>query len=327
MDKLYIVCDYRESFPSILLGDKIYNDHISKNSMDEIICALNKCGYDADYFGGVESLMKFYYNKEKLPKGIYVNLNDGLTQKHKRGQTPLLLEMLGATYTGADTFHTLLASDKYFTTLFLQKNKILCPQSRLISRKSDIDMLEDFNFPLIIKPNCEGSSIGISSKCFCKNFSDIKEKLPQLLGEYEDIIAQEYISGYEVTDILLSNKNTKQVLFNEALLLSFGNQIYLNNEIFGATEKCFNKREYHLAEQVLSPLIVDAIKNTSEKINSLMHLSNFTRFDYRICGEKIFFIEVNTNPALGKTSDVGKCCELLNISFEKFVALFAQTMI
>lgn len=327
MEKLYIVCDYRESFPTVILGDKTYNDHMSKKSLDEIICTLNQCGYDAQYFGGVDSLIKLYYKKEKLPKGIYVNLNDGLTQKHKRGQTPLLLEMLGASYTGADTFHTLLASDKYFTTLFLQKNNILCPQSRLISFKEDIDQLEDFNFPLIIKPNYEGSSIGISSKCFCKNISDAREILHQLLSEYEDILVQEYISGYEVTDILLSKKNTKQVLFNEALLLSLGNQIYLNTEIFGATEKCFKKREYHLAEQILSPLIVNAIKKTSEKINSLMHLSNFTRFDYRICGEKIFFIEVNTNPAFGKTSDVGKCCELLNISFEKFVTLFAQTII
>ena len=327
MNKLYIVCDYRECFPSVISGEKIYNDHISKKSLDELIDILNQCGYYAEYFGGVDSLMKHYYCKEKLPDGIYVNLNDGLTQKHKRGQTPLLLEMLGVPYTGADTFHTLLASDKYFTTLFLKQNNILCPKSILVSSGEDIDMIENIELPLIIKPNNEGSSIGISSKCFCESIIDAKEKLHQLLCDFDDILVQEYIPGYEVTNILLTKKSSKQVLFNETLLLSLENQIYLNNEIFGVAEKCLNKREYHLAEHVVSPLIVKKIKETSEKINQLMHLCNYTRFDYRICGEQIYFIEVNTNPALGKTSDVGKCCKLLNIPFEEFINLFAQTIV
>lgn len=327
MDKMYIICDYRECFPSIMDGEKVYNDHISKKSLDDLIDVLKCCGYDAEYFGGIDSLMEYYYGKKELPPGIYVNLNDGLTQKHKRGQTPLLLEMLSVPYTGADVFHTLLASDKYFTTLFLQQNNILCPKSLLVSSEEDMDMLENIELPLIIKPNYEGSSIGISSNCFCTSFRDARDKIHQLLREFDDILVQEYISGYEVTNILLTRKESKQVLFNETLLLSLDDQIYLNNEIFGMAEKYSNQRKYRLAEQVLSPLIVKEIKQTSEKINTLMHLSNYTRFDYRICGEKIFFIEVNTNPALGRTSDVGKCCKLLNISFEQFITLFAKTIV
>lgn len=327
MDKLYIVCDYRESFPSVMDGDKVYNDHISKKSLDELINSLKSCGYDTEYFGGIDSLMQCYYAQKELPSGIYVNLNDGLTQKHKRGQTPLLLEMLNVPYTGADVFHTLLASDKYFTTLFLQQNNILCPKSLLVSSEENINMLESINLPVIVKPNYEGSSIGISSKCFCSTFNEARNKIYQLLEEFDDILVQEYISGYEVTNILLTQKKSGQVLFNEALILSLDDLLYLNNEIFGAAEKYYNLRKYHLAEQVLSPQIVKEIKQTSEKINSLMHLSNYTRFDYRICGEKVFFIEVNTNPALGRTSDVGKCCKLLNIPFEQFIALFAKTII
>ena len=326
MNNLYIVCDYREQFPSIINGTKIYNDHISKNSLDNLITSLNHCGYYTEYFGGVDTLIEYYYCGKKLPDGIFVNLNDGLTEKHKRGQTPLLLEMLKANYTGADVFHTLLASDKYFTSLYLQQNNILCPNSILISSKTDIKQIENISPPLIIKPNYEGSSIGITSNCFCSNYQKAETAITKLLQEFEDILVQEYISGYEITNILLTEKKAKKTLFNEALIISLEDKIYFDNEVFGIEEKYLGKRQYQLAQKFLSPLIVDKIKYTSEHINTLMHLSNYTRLDYRICGEEIYFIEVNTNPAFGKSSDVGKCCELLNISFDSFVELFAQTI-
>lgn len=326
MSNLYIVCDYREQFPSLINGEKVYNDHMSKKSLDDLIARLIYCGYNTEYFGGVDKLIEYYYYKKNLPKGVFINLNDGLVEKHRRGQTPLLLEMLNVPYTGADVFHTLLASDKYFTSLFLKQNNILCPLSILVSSIADIDGIEGIRLPLIVKPNYEGSSVGISSNCFCTNYKEAKAIITNLLDKFEDVLVQEYICGYEVTNILLTHKKTKQVLFNEALSISINNQLYLNNEIFGFKEKALNKRQYALSQQVLPPLMVENIKHTSERINSLMHLSNYTRFDYRINGEKLYFIEVNTNPALGVSSDVGKCCELLNIPFNNFVSLFAQTI-
>lgn len=326
MKKLYIVCDYREKFPSISPGTKVYNDHISKESMINLIDTIKKCGYDAEYFGGVDELIKFYHQKIKMPDGIFINLNDGLSEKHKRGQTPLLLEMLKVPYSGSDPFHTLLVNDKYFTNLCLQQNKILCPNSVLISNKSDLSQINELNPPIIVKPNYEGSSIGVLPSNFCNDVKSAVNTALKLLNNFDDILVQEYIPGYEVTNLIIRQKDSNEILFNEPLSLSYNDQIFLNNEVFGKNEKSSNIRQYRLASQILNTTTVETIKQLSAQIIFTLHLFNFVRIDYRINGEKVYFIEANTNPAFGRNSDVGKCCNLLNISFEDFVSLFIKSL-
>ncbi|MCH5172513.1 MAG: ATP-grasp domain-containing protein [Erysipelotrichales bacterium] len=327
MKKLYIICDYREKFSSLVSGEKIYNDHISKQSLDNLINTMIGCGYNAEYFGGVDDLIKCYHEKINMPDGIYINLNDGLTEKHKRGQTPLLLEMLKVAYSGSDAFHTLLVSDKYFTNLCLQKNNILCPGSVLISEETDLEQIYDLNTPLILKPNYEGSSIGISNQSFCQKHDQAVLLAKNMMKDYDDILVQEYISGYEITNLLILKKGTDKILFNEAMCISYNDQIFLTNEVFGINEKSSNIRQYRLANQVLDSAIVDKIKYISENIARILHLTNFIRIDYRINCENIYFIEANTNPAFGVTSDVGKCCSLLNMPFDAFVSLFIDSVI
>ncbi len=326
MKKLYIICDYREKFPSLTVGKKTYNDHISKQSMINLINSINSIGYEAEYFGGVKDLIKTYNQKDIMPEGIYVNLNDGLSEKHKRGQTPMLLEMLNVPYSGSDPFHTLLVSDKYFTNLCLRQNNIQCPDSVMVSSQNDFSQIHDLHFPVIAKPNYEGSSIGITSSCFCQEFETAKLKTQDLLKEFDEVLVQEYVPGYEVTDLIIRQKGANIILFNQPLSIAFQNQLFLSNEIFGIFEKSSNIRKYYLAEQIFSKSVTEKIKKISEKIAFTLSLNNFVRIDYRINDKGIYFIEANTNPAFGISSDVGKCCELLNISFESFVKLYIESL-
>lgn len=110
------------------------------------------------------------------------------------------------------------------------------------------------------------------------------------------------------------------------MVMSLNNQLYLNNELFGIDEKYNGLRKYWLASQILPTDVVNSIKQTSEKIANIFNLSALFRFDYRISGKDVFFIEVNTNPAFGISSDVGKLCELKNISFLDFVSVYMESM-
>lgn len=327
MKNLYIVCDYREQFPSEIEGEKIYNDHISKKALEDLIYTIHKCGYNVEYLGGVNELIDYYHNERKMSEGIYINLNDGRNEKHKRGQTPLLLELLGVSYTGCDPFHALLASDKYFTQLCLRQNHILCPQSVLINNADNIEEIYTLSPPLIVKPNYEGSSIGVDSSNFSTNHKYAIAKASDLLNSFDEVIVEEYISGYEVTNLIISNKKSGKILLNEALVISLNEQFYLHSEIFGIEEKSSNLRKYWRAHQLLPKNLTDKIAQLSEQIVKILKLPNFVRIDYRIKGDDVYFLEVNTNPAFGQTSDVGKLCKLAGYTFEDFVAIFIASLI
>lgn len=322
----FIICDTRENFPSYMSGKKVYNDHISQSSLDEIIKAIKKCGYNVEYFGGVNDLIDYYHDKIKMPEGYYINLNDGLNEKHKRGQTPLLLELLKVPFSGPDVFHILLANDKYFCSLCLNKSGIMTPNAVQILDVKSIDSIKNISFPVIIKPNCEGSSIGINSNSFCNNYDAAAKHCKELLENYDELIVEEYIPGYEVTNLVIRNQKGL-ILLNEPMVISLNNQLYLNQELFGIEEKCYGFRKYWLAEQILSADTVNKIKLVSEKIADILNLSSFFRFDYRIYDNEVYFIEANTNPAFGLSSDVGKLCELRGISFEEFVSVYMDSLI
>lgn len=321
----YIICDPREKFDSYTNGKKIYNDHISQKSLNFLIDAMKACGYNAEYFGGVDNLIECYHKNIKMPEGYYVNLNDGLTEKHKRGQTPLLLELLKVPFSGSDVFHTLLANDKYFSCLCLKEHGVMCPDAVQILDKSSVSSIKNLSLPVIIKPNCEGSSIGINSNSYCNDYDKAMAYCTKLLAQHDELIVEEYIPGYEVTNLVIRKKNGKTLL-NEPMVISLSNQLYLNSEVFGVNEKYHGLRKYWLASQVLPKNIVDNIKQVSEKIAEIFHLSAYFRFDYRISENEVYFIEVNTNPAFGISSDVGKLCELKNISFSDFVSIYMDSL-
>lgn len=321
----YIICDTREKFSSYMNGSKIYNDHISQSSLNNLIETIKICGYNIKFFGGVDDLIEHYHKRITMPEGYYINLNDGLTEKHKRGQTPLLLELLKVPFSGPDVFHILLANDKYFSSLCLKENGIKSPDAVQILDRDSVSSIKNLSFPVIIKPNYEGSSIGINSNSYCNDYDKAVSLCTNLLTQYDELIVEEYISGYEVTNLVIKKKNGK-ILLNEPMVISLNNQFYLNNEIFGINEKYNGLRKYWLASQILPKDTVDSIKQISEKIANIFNLSAFFRFDYRISKNDIYFIEVNTNPAFGTSSDVGKLCELKNISFSDFVSIYMNSM-
>ena len=70
-EKYYVVANTREQFLNEVLSSRVYNDHPSKNSIDQIVSSLKSEGYNADYFGGVEKLMDAYSKKITFPKTLF----------------------------------------------------------------------------------------------------------------------------------------------------------------------------------------------------------------------------------------------------------------
>src|SRR5699024_4087830 len=93
----------------------------------------------------------------------------GMDQNYSRAQAPLLLEILGASYSGSDVFSSVLMNNKHFCKQALRSLDILMPKSCIVNRQLVVKekYIKDWQYPLFVKPNCEGSSLGISSENVC----------------------------------------------------------------------------------------------------------------------------------------------------------------
>lgn len=320
MEKITIVADCREDFPSTT-NTKHYNDHYSRKSIQDIQMAIQKLGYLCEWMGGVKSLIQSLNGRYENTSTLYLNFSDGLMQKNRRMQAPLLLELMGVAYTGSDPFSVGVVNDKYFANKFLKEHNIRVPSSCLYHNLSNSKKI---SYPVVVKPNNEGSSLGIFQNSICSNMQEV-ERQAQILEQQNYIpLIEEYIPGYEITNFIIGNSS--KILLNEVILSEYNNNIYFEYFVFGQNEKAHGKRKQRVLTNENTLFSLNLVKEKSIFIFELLGLRDIARLDYRITksGEPIL-IEVNSLPVFSMTSEIGTICHYYNKTLCDMLNLLIET--
>ena len=325
--KYIILAEVRENYPSLIKSDSVYNDYVSKKSMLDFCDSLNKIGYNCTFLGGIKELFHLYQSKTDISDIIFINYNYGLPAAYKRTQCPTLLELMKAQYSGSDPFTSLLVNDKEYSKRVLRSIGISSPDSILIF---DIDNIgeklvaQNIMPPFVVKPNCEGSSLGITDDNLCDNFKKVENVAKNLLKDFSEVIIEKYVPGYECTVWVIGNPDKFHLV--APLLISQNENFYFKRKIFTMQDKANKVRRYALPNGILSNEIIKQIKQISKSIFIELGLRDYARFDFRITDNKIFFIEANALPIFSKTSEIGQITKLYNISYENICSLLIQTI-
>ena len=129
---------------------------------------------------------------------LILNLAEGLEGVSREAYYPAIFQMLRIPFTGSFSFALHVGLDKQLTEAILSKRGIRVPRGALI-RCDDHALPEDLPFPLIIKPNAEGSSKGISQESVVENREEAQDLIKKLLPDYpQGLTAEEYIQGREL---------------------------------------------------------------------------------------------------------------------------------
>lgn len=326
--KYYLISDFREDYPSALTDDGIlYNDHPKKESVFEILNIICKLGYDCNYFGGIKELIAAVNSNQKFDDSFFINLSDGMSQEYGRVQAPVLLEILDVPYSGSDVFGSALMNNKYYAKRALSDQKILMPKDTLVTQYIDLDMhfFKEIDFPVIVKPNHEGSSVGITQKNVCLSIDEVRKQIDKLLPLYDELIIEEMIVGQDLTDLIIGNPHDIRV--NEALITELKNKDEL--AIYGGIEKVQKLRKLFLADDVLDKSIVEKIHFYSESIFTQLHASDMARVDYRISkkNQKIYFLEINSAPRFSLNTELGFICEKKGWSVDDLIKNYIEASI
>lgn len=320
MEKIIIVADCREDFPSTV-KTKHYNDHYSRKSIQDIQEAIQKLGYSCKWIGGINSLIKCLNKGYDSNSTLYLNFSDGLMQKNRRMQAPLLLELMDVSYSGSDPFSVGVVNDKYFTNKFLKEHNIKVPASCLYH---NLQFWKELNFPVIVKPNNEGSSLGISQSSICWDIHEIEFQAKSLMRQDYIPLVEQYIPGYEVTDFIIGNRD--KIVLNEVIISKYDNNFYFDNFVFGQNEKSSGQRKQTLLTNENPLFSTVLIKERSETIFQLLGLRDIARLDYRIMKDGTpILIEVNSLPVFSMTSEIGTICQFYNKSLADILNLLILT--
>ena len=224
---------------------------------------------------------------------------DGIIQKY--------FEKLQIPYTGPSSDVASLTFDKKKCTDFAKKNNIKTAKSELITKNSNTsidDIHKKLNFPLFVKANNSGSSYGISKVYNRRGLSSAIKKSFQFDRE---VLIEEFLNGKEVSVGVMNYKNEIKV---------FGiTEIVTTNDFFDYEAKYEGKHKDFTPAKINMKLEY-MLKNQAEEIYRILKIPGFSRIDFIVESNIIYFLEINTIPGMTNQSIFPKQVALKNIKLK-----------
>ena len=261
----------------------------------------------------------FYDNFERFKKNVFNHLDDfvlnfdfGYNSRIRNMSVPAFCENYKIKYFNPDPYVQVLCQDKFMTEKFAENFGIKVPKSLLVFAYSYTkEILANFEYPIIIKPNYESESIGITQNSIVENMEQADMALKQLMKDFDGILVEEYIEGREVAITILENKG--ELFFEEVELIfpeysEFKYQAY-TSEIKQKIGVEIEKSCYLSYKDIIN--LKQLYKNLSP--NKLI------RVDGRIKNAEFYLIEINANPGLYPKSVVPKTFNINGYTYDEMI--------
>ncbi|MDD5594911.1 MAG: ATP-grasp domain-containing protein [Candidatus Omnitrophica bacterium] len=183
-----------------------FSEYDSEETIGAIVSALETKGHSVEAIDVEYPRLFSFFKKNRVD--MVFNIAEGRKGKFRESEVPAILDYLNIPYTGSDTFSLALALNKALTKKILKAEGIPTPHFQVFA-KENTQLSSDLKFPLIVKPNCEGSAKGINKSNVVHNAQDLKKKVKEILHSYkQEALVEEFIDGKELTVGILENGKT-----------------------------------------------------------------------------------------------------------------------
>lgn len=239
---------------------------------------------------------------EALNPELVFNTAEGSTGRFREAFYPALFDRLGLPFTGSDAYVCALTLDKHLTKMVLAAHGVPSPRGLLVDSPASIEV-GDLRFPLIVKPNYEGSSKGITADSVVEDRNALESRLMDLLSRYPSgALVEEYVEGRDLVVPFLEKASPATGGVLEPAVYEF--------DLDGIGPRKFSIYDYDLksvhydAVHVKVPAGLDApvrerAMDLSRTVFRELGIRDLGRLDFRL-GEDgtLTFLEVNALPSL-----------------------------
>ena len=179
---------------AVVMGGSSAEREVSLDSGRNVLAALKARGVDAHAIDGIPALL------DALRAGHFARVFNILHGQHGGGEDGVLqgaLESLNVPYTGSGVLGSALSMDKTRSKRVWQSLGLPTPKFVALPRGTDVHAAaKEIGFPLIVKPACEGSSVGITRVFEEKDLDAAVELAQKYPG---DLLMETLIEGDELT--------------------------------------------------------------------------------------------------------------------------------
>ena len=256
---------------------------------------------------------------------IYLENKEGLVEKVKDVDMALLalhgkfgedgtiqgaLETMGIPYTGSSILSSSLCMDKNMSKKIIRFEGVQTPDWVHLTNMDELKMdeLDKFGFPLVVKPNSGGSSVGV--KIVYDN-ETLKSAIGEVFKWDSEVIIEKLITGEEITCSILDEKLLPVI------------SIRHQGEFFDYTAKYNDVATIEEVVQ-LPPEIQNRVSLAAMTCYEVLKCSVYARVDMMIQDGIPYVMEVNTLPGMTKNSLLPKSAQSAGIPYHKLLDLIIE---
>ncbi len=257
---------------------------------------------------------------------LIFNIAEGVEGRNREAQVPALCELLGIPYTGSDSATLAIALDKALGKKVLLQHDILTPKFQLMESARE-RLSPDMKFPLIVKPNAEGSSKGIGSTSIADTEEELRIAVKQCVEKYrQPALVEEYISGREFTVGLLGDKRPRVL---PPMEIKFKKQESGENArpVYDyAVKQDWEEYVYYQCPAKLTEAEQKAMEKIARATFWALDCRDVARVDLRMDDEgRIYVLEVNPLPGLTPDySDLVLIAKACGMEYDQLIAEIMQ---
>ena len=267
----------------------------------------------------IEATKTLSENLLELRVDVVFNIAEGSNKRAREAQVPAVCDLLGIEHTGSDATCLAITLDKAITKKLLSQDGILTPNYRLYQGGRQIEA--GLRFPVIVKPNHEGTSKGIGGKSVVMSQEEMLEEAQSQWRRFQEpILCEEYIEGREYTIGVLGS-STLKILGPMEIKFGAGAGQYpvysfeakhapMENDIFSVVCPVSLGKEQDRK-----------ILQFAKKVFRSLGCRDVGRIDFRIDNRgNIFFLEINPLPGLAPAfSDLVVMAEKCGMTYESLI--------
>lgn len=290
----------------VIMGGISSEKQVSIMTGEEMIAHLDKSKYEV-------IAIELHDKKELIEK--VKNLDIALLALHGQfgedGTIQGVLETLGVPYTGSGMLSSGICMDKNISKKILRYEGIETPNWLHLAKIEELqwDELDKMGYPLVVKPNSGGSSVGVK---IVYDKDSLLTSVKEVFKWDAEIIIEKYIKGEEITCSIIDGKLLPIISIRH-------------------TATFFDyKAKYEDAATIeevveLPPAIHDRVAKAAKVSYDALKCSVYARIDMMLKDGIPYVMEVNTLPGMTKNSLLPKSASSAGMSYTQLLDTIIET--
>ncbi len=300
----------------------------TEETVNALAAAIERLGHRVEKMEVSGPASRTVARLEAFSPDLIFNTAEGRRGRFREAFFPALFDELGFPYTGSDAYALAITLDKQLTKLILREENVRTPGWQFIEKLSELRP-DELHFPVIVKPNFEGSSKGITQESVAESVDELRQKVDQALDRYPSgVLVEEFIVGRDVTVPFLESVDNDfdGVLTPVEYVVDPATAQGRRYAIYDYELKMRNDKSVAVrAPATISEDMADRIRKMARTVIKKLDCKDLGRVDFRLSDAGVpYFLEINALPSLEPGAGVYAAAALEGLHFDGVVDAIIQ---